>query len=158
MRLNQQNGREGGLAKDARNAGGNLEEGEMRHALSPESDSAVCWRRLQKRSSVGLTHSVCHSRWCTQRASRWFQSATHSRYWRAPRARGGKKREWAESAFFTALIARPPVYPSRGRSNFNPPFDPVTALSHIEIVIDFAEYTSLARSPFHLGLVGRVQQ
>ena len=37
LRLHRRNEREGGLAKDARNAGGNLEEGEMRHALSPES-------------------------------------------------------------------------------------------------------------------------
>ena len=61
--------------------------------------------------------------------------------------------------FFHGFNRPRDVYPSRGRSNFNPPFDPVTALSHIEIVIDFAEYTSLARSPFHLGLVvGRMQQ
>ena len=59
--------------------------------------------------------------------------------------------------FFHGFNRPRDVYPSRGRSNFNPPFDPVTALSHIEIVIDFAEYTSLARSPFHLdlGLLGR---
>ena len=45
--------------------------------------------------------------------------------------------------FFHGFNRPRDVYPSRGRSNFNPPFDPVTALSHIEIVIDFAEYTHI---------------
>ena len=59
--------------------------------------------------------------------------------------------------FFHGFNRPRDVYPSRGRSNFNPPFDPVTALSHIEIVIDFAEYTHIiGAQPFSSRFSGSV--
>ena len=113
------------MLQDARN-GGNLEEGEMKHGSDGRTDSAVCWRLRNGR--LGLTHAS---------VSIVSKRDSFSVLGGPPRAGGGKKREWADSAFFHG-VNRPSV--SRRRSNFNPPFDPATSLKkEIEIVIDIAE-------------------